>query len=146
MEKKITDNIIIRREWYEILNDANLNIPLVFNAVFNKIYSNEDTKLPYTETIAAQFIIAGIKQQLEWDSIEAERRLRKSKEYKAWRNSVFKRDGCSCTKCGTETELNAHHIKPFSLYPELRFCLDNGLTLCKNCHIELHKTEREWDD
>jgi hypothetical protein len=62
--------------------------------------------------------------------------LRKSLEYKLWREAVFKRDLFSCVFCGNKKSgnLEADHIKPFSLYPELRFAIDNGRTLCKECH------------
>ena len=72
-------------------------------------------------------------------------RVRESSPYKMWRTRVFERDKYTCQHCGkVGGELNAHHVKPFSVYPELRFDVDNGITLCRKCHIELHKTEREW--
>jgi len=56
-------------------------------------------------------------------------------EYKIWRKSVFERDGFRCIVCGeTGGELNAHHIKKSSKFPELRFEISNGITMCVKCH------------
>lgn len=50
-----------------------------------------------------------------------------------WSINVRKRDKI-CSKCGTKKKLEAHHIYPKSIYPNLAFRLDNGVTLCKFCH------------
>ena len=62
--------------------------------------------------------------------------IRKSLEYRLWREAVFKRDNYTCTWCGDKTSgnLNADHIKQFAYFPELRFAIDNGRTLCRECH------------
>ena len=66
--------------------------------------------------------------------------IRNSKEYADWRKSVYERDKYTCQHCGqVGGELNAHHIKPFAQYKELRFELSNGLTLCVECHREVHR-------
>lgn len=64
-----------------------------------------------------------------------DKRIRKSNEYKEWRMAVYKRDNYTCQVCGkVGVELVADHIKPFSVFPELRFDVNNGRTLCVNCH------------
>jgi len=61
-------------------------------------------------------------------------KIRRSIEYKLWRKAVLEMDNYTCRFCGKGGYLEADHIKSFSDYPELRFVIDNGRTLCKNCH------------
>lgn len=72
------------------------------------------------------------------------KKIRDSNGHKEWRLAIFQRDNYSCVFCGVKggwhkdikirIRLEADHIKPFYLFPELRFDLDNGRTLCRDCH------------
>jgi 5-methylcytosine-specific restriction endonuclease McrA len=66
----------------------------------------------------------------------------KSPEYQRWRKAVMSRDNYTCQFCGDNKggNLEADHIKPRFLYPELTFDINNGRTLCKDCH----KTTPTW--
>lgn len=74
-------------------------------------------------------------------------RNRQTKEYKKWRNDVFKRDKYTCQKCGAiGVHLQAHHIKQWAYYPKERYKIENGVTLCKECHKKLHKGAIQWQN
>lgn len=67
--------------------------------------------------------------------------IRQSVEYKLWREAVFARDDYTCIWCGIRSKkgtgriyIEADHIKSFARFPELRFAIDNGRTLCAPCH------------
>ena len=62
--------------------------------------------------------------------------IRHSEEYKIWREEVFQRDNytCQCCRGNLGHNLCAHHINNFSSNKELRFDINNGITLCNECH------------
>ncbi|MFC0903840.1 HNH endonuclease [Clostridium sp. MT-14] len=62
--------------------------------------------------------------------------IRHSDEYINWRRLVFERDNytCQCCKNSLSNNLEAHHIENFSDHENLRFDINNGITLCKKCH------------
>lgn len=64
---------------------------------------------------------------------------RNGQKIREWRKAVFERDNYTCQDCGvTDVLLCGHHIKPFVLYPTLRYDVSNGLTLCYPCHEKRH--------
>lgn len=55
-----------------------------------------------------------------------------------WAYHVKYRDNFTCQDCGSKPKhkrfVQAHHIKPKSLFPKLKFDVRNGITLCHWCH------------
>lgn len=67
-----------------------------------------------------------------------------SSEGEQWRRAVFERDDYTCQDCGERGgNLNSHHIKPRSEYPELETEVSNGVTLCIDCHANRHEEKGE---
>lgn len=75
--------------------------------------------------------------------------IRKHWKYREWRSDIFTRDNFTCQNCGEKSgEIEAHHKKSFSdilkeyniksvdeaLICEELWSLNNGETLCKECH------------
>ena len=67
--------------------------------------------------------------------------LRKDLNTRYWRQAVFKRDNYTCVCCGDSIggNLNAHHLNGWNWCKEQRYDVDNGVTLCENCHLKFHK-------
>lgn len=61
-----------------------------------------------------------------------------------WRAAVFKRDNYTCQKCNSADNLLAHHILKKEEYPEIKYLVENGITLCQTCHNKLAWHEEEY--
>lgn len=87
------------------------------------------------------------------DIIRLYDKIRNCLKYREWRDFVYQRDKYTCQKCSDNKggNLVAHHIKSFSevmknikTYQEAEnnyelWNVHNGITLCKKCHISIHK-------
>lgn len=63
------------------------------------------------------------------------KKLRSGTKSVAWRKAILQRDHFTCQLCNQlGYKLQAHHKKAWSAYPELRYDLENGVTLCEDCH------------
>lgn len=90
-------------------------------------------------TAKAQILFASLLPLMDAD-IRASTEGRHSTKYKAWRLAVYRRDDYTCCRCGARgVRLNAHHIKGYAHYPELRYEVSNGITLCEECHKKEHR-------
>lgn len=80
-----------------------------------------------------------IAGKARWDKIgrNPKPNPRANRLYREWRNTILQRDNFTCQDCSLNdkgTRLEIHHIKPFALFPELRFDSMNVVTLCRDCH------------
>ena len=67
-------------------------------------------------------------------------RIRMTAVYRKWRIAVLKKDNYTCQVCLKRGgNLEVHHIKPFSKYPELWIDINNGQAMHRICHTQVHK-------
>ena len=127
--KEAIDSITDKKKklmFYEIITEY---------AFYGTISKNIDTE------IRSMFIL--IKDKLDkanksyWNYED-----RRSSKYKDWKKQVLIRDNYTCKGCGSKENLVVHHIEKFSQNKQLRFDINNGITLCQKCHREVHRNER----
>lgn len=59
--------------------------------------------------------------------------------YVRWAKAVKNRDFHCCQICGiTGGDLHSHHLNAWSSYPDQRYDIENGVTLCSGCHDRFH--------
>jgi len=76
------------------------------------------------------------------------------KPYREWRKAVFDRDGMQCVRCGVSGSiLHTHHIIPYANNKRLSMDVENGVTLCPDCHRAFHtqygkknNTKKQFDE
>lgn len=65
-------------------------------------------------------------------------------KYKYWMLSVRKRDNWKCRLLNSDCKgrLESHHIFDWENYPELRYIINNGITLCHFHHPRGRENEK----
>lgn len=110
-----------------------------------KMSNSKLGKVPYVMTTAIRKRMSDArKRKKAWNwkggTSSKNRIIRRSLQFKLWREAVFKRDNWTCRKTNKKGGvLHPHHILNFSQYPELRFDVNNGITLSEQSHREFHK-------
>jgi hypothetical protein len=90
---------------------------------------------------ACWYAYAQMENHPMWDGGQHERMCPQGKR---WRRAVMRRDGYACKLCGATERLQVHHIRKFAAYPESRWDVANGLTLCVECHGAFRGSEDEY--
>jgi hypothetical protein len=60
----------------------------------------------------------------------------------SWSRAVKNRDDYSCQSCGSKDNLHAHHIISKATSPEFALIQANGMTVCHNCHWNIHRSDK----
>lgn len=103
-----------------------------------RISAHRGKKLPHRSGANCRFWKGGVsgKNRTERQNFES------TVEYRQFRREVFARDKYTCQICGDTTykghkiKIQLDHIKPFSLFPELRMDKTNVRTVCVPCHYK----------
>jgi hypothetical protein len=76
----------------------------------------------------------------QWKGGEAKHRRngRLRWDHQLWKRAVYARDKV-CQDCGSGERLKAHHIFPYADFPNERHNIHNGILLCHDCHVRVHR-------
>lgn len=107
-------------------------------ATFNSISRNK--KLICCKIRKAKARIGPLSSNWNPNLTEEERHVgRSSMECNRWKNGIKKKDKFECQICNSKLNLHAHHLESYASNKELRFDMNNGITLCQKHHNLFHR-------
>lgn len=85
-----------------------------------------------------------IKDRSKLKKSDNDEKDRRSSAYVTWRRNVWLRDNFTCKIANPDCDgrIEAHHILSYRDYPELRYQLNNGITLCHAHHPRKRAEEK----
>lgn len=130
---------------------SNLKVPIQcdncgeqLQVVYRVYYTHNHNGKYYCNKCSSKIFMTGEKHW-KWNPnrTEAERQNRKNGNkalINEWRKKVYQRDDFICQHCYKENEhdLVAHHLDGFDKFEEKRYDVNNGITLCEQCHKNFH--------
>jgi len=123
-----------RIPWNKGIGNKKFNCEVCGKDVFDKPYRkkrfcSKECKNAYSH------IVRGINH---WNYKGKNNQLQRCwSQYKEWHRKVLKKNNYICQICGNGgNKLQVHHIKSFSKYPELRFDVNNGKAVHRECHLK----------
>jgi len=149
IEKFGVENPFQSKEIQERIYDTNMKkygtkVAAQSKAIQSKISSTCMDRYGVPYYICTQ-VFSGDKNPRWKGGVKYHRQERSTTEYINWRKSVYERDKYTCQCClnksrkGNPVVLIAHHIKNWKDNVDDRYDVENGITLCEDCHIEFHK-------
>lgn len=141
------------KAYYEVMEKGVSEIPIIIDESFEEI-PFEDYPDPLWDDFRKKQFEDYLVQtsQKHGEVIVSYRNYCEIKKFNDWRDynrahilwaeAVKARDGRKCQRrgCGSKERVHAHHRNNAADFRDLRLDVNNGVTLCENCHIEFHKT------
>lgn len=55
-----------------------------------------------------------------------------------WAKRVKEKDAFTCQVCGSKEKPVAHHLNSYASAKDKRYDIENGVTMCRDCHTDFH--------
>lgn len=107
---------------------------------------SDETRKKMSEKAKNRFSVIQNHPRYKTDrSSLAKRQQRNDSAYFAWRRDVWSRDKfkCKISDGNCSGRIEAHHILSWKDYPELRYEVNNGITLCHHHHPKKRVDEQK---